>query len=496
MGSMIFDLPPDLPDDARRELERASVAGGQDGMPFPTEARLSPTRLTLHRTVEESGTLLAPWRVDGVGQLMAGSATLMERPAPYHLPLELARGKVNQVRNQAVDWATGGLVLPDALTGQMRAATVGFGRAVSRLPDPEAARLADAVLRDGYDAARQLVQTYMKQVFHVRHSRQPRLETALSCRLQAQPPAGPLGDALADAFNAVVVPLSWRTIEPTEGSFDWAAHDALVEWAVGRGLRVIGGPLVDFAGRDLPDWLWAREPDLLSRHGALADYVDRAVRRYGSTIRTWQVTAGSNCAGVLAHRDEELLWLTVRMAEAVRRVDPQLEVIVGLSQPWGDYLAEQERNQSPFLFADTLLRTGLKLTALDLEVVMGVSPRGSYCRDPLDLSRLLDLYALLGVPLHVTLGYPSAAEAPPAADPDQRAGAGWWRSGYTPEAQAEWATDFATLAVCKPFVRAVHWAHFTDAEPHHFPGCGVVDATGQPKPALHALTALRADHLK
>jgi hypothetical protein len=182
--------------------------------------------------------------------------------------------------------------------------------------------------------------------------------------------------------------------------------------------------------------------------------------------------------------------------DTVRRINPQLEVVVGLAQPWGDYLVEQPRNYSPFVFADTLLRTGLKLSALELEVVMGVSPRGSYCRDALDFSRLLDLYALLGVPLQVTLGYPSAETKLPQADPDLRVGLGFWRGGYTPDAQADWAAAFASLAVSKPFVRGVHWAHLTDAEPHQFPHCGLFDANGQPKPALEELARLREEHLR
>ena len=194
--------------------------------------------------------------------------------------------------------------------------------------------------------------------------------------------------------------------------------------------------------------------------------------------------------------DEELLWLTVRLAEVVRRIDSGLEIILGVAQPWGDYLANQEPSQSPFVFADNLVRTGLKLAALDLELFMGVTPRGSYCRDTLEVSRLLDLYALLGTPLQVTLGYPSSAAADPHADVDQQAAAGYWRSGYTPDAQADWARTFSRLCVCKPYVRAVHWTHFADPQPHHFPNCGLVDASGSLKPALAALAALRAEHLK
>ncbi len=256
------------------------------------------------------------------------------------------------------------------------------------------------------------------------------------------------------------------------------------------------GPLVDFSAARLPDWLWSHERDLSALGRFMCRYVEAAVRRYRSRVRRWQLTAASNSAALLSLGEDELLLLTVRMAEAARQVDPQLEVIVGLAQPWGEYMAFEERNHSPFIFADTLIRSGLTLAALDVELVMGVSPRGSYCRDLLDTSRLLDMYALLGLPLRVTLGYPSSSAPDALADPDCRVAAGHWRVGVSPEAQADWARAFATLAVCKPYVQAVHWTHFSDAEPHTFPHAGLLDAGGNPKPALAALRELREKHLR
>src|SRR5262249_48694067 len=180
-------------------------------------------------------------------------------------------------------------------------------------------------------------------------------------------------------------------------------------------------------------------------------------------------------------------WLTVRLAEAARNVDPSLELILGLAQPWGDYMATQEHTHSPFVFADTIIRTGLKLHALELELLMGISPRGSYCRDLLDTSRNLDLFALLGVPIQVSLGYPSSAELDLAAAPDLNVAAGHCRGGINAEAQADWAEAYAGLAVCKPYVRGVHWTHFADGEPHVAPHCGLIDAAGNAKPALARL---------
>src|SRR5262249_31401109 len=152
----------------------------------------------------------------------------------------------------------------------------------------------------------------------------------------------------------------------------------------------------------------------------MCNYVERTVRRYRGRVRRWQMTAGSNCARVLGLTEEQLLWLTARLAEVGRQTDAGLELVIGIAQPWGEYMAAEDRSYSPFVFADTLIRTGLNLAALDLEMVMGVTPRGSYCRDRLDASRLLDLYSLLGVPLRVTLGYPSGSGVDADADPEMR----------------------------------------------------------------------------
>jgi hypothetical protein len=497
MGVMIFQLPAALADDTiRQELERSSVTGGQDNMPYPTDAVVEVDQLILSRCVQESGSMQTPWRIDGAGQFMASTATLMERSAPYQLAIELARGKINQVRSQLADWTQGGLLLPDTLTREIRAATSAFGRALMRLPDPDAIALAEDALKLAFEAAHQLVLIYTERVMEMRHDRQAQFDTSLSCRLDTDSPTQQSTNHFLQAFNTVSIPFRWQQIEGDKGQFSWETPDRLTSWALCHGLKTIGGPLIDFAGRNLPDWLWENLTDLSSLGNVMAGYVETVVQRYQSRIRTWQISAGSNCAGILARRDEELIWLTIRLADAVRRVNPQLEVIVGLAQPWGDYLAEQERTKTPFIFADDLMRTGIKLAALELEFIMAVSPRGSYCRDLLETSRVLDLYALLGVPIQATLAYPSSSIATEQADPDQRVNLGYWRGGYSEETQADWASAFAALALCKPYIRTVQWSHWSDAQPHAFPNCGLVDDQGREKTALQTLRKLRSKHLK
>jgi hypothetical protein len=202
------------------------------------------------------------------------------------------------------------------------------------------------------------------------------------------------------AFNSICIPFPWSEIEGEETTYSWAGFDELVGWAEKQGLSITGGPLIDFSAVQLPSWLWLYEREVPTMASFMCKVVEATIRRYRQRIRRWQVCAGSNCARVLGLTEEELLGLTYRLADAARQLDPSLELILGVSQPWGEYLAAHDYTHSPFIFADTLIRSGINnLAALDLELVMGVSPRGSYCRDLLEVSRLLDLYALLGVPI-------------------------------------------------------------------------------------------------
>ena len=180
------------------------------------------------------------------------------------------------------------------------------------------------------------------------------------------------------------------------------------------------GPLIDFSTAGLPDWLWLWEGDLPSLSSFMCDYVETAVGRYHKAIRRWHLTAASNVTDVLKLTEDDLLWLTARLAEAAWQIDPELELVIGVSQPWGEYMRPGGHTYSPFIFADTLIRAGLKLAALDVEWVMGVTPRGSYCRDLLDASRLLDMYALLGTPLQVSLATRRPPKRTPSPTPGSR----------------------------------------------------------------------------
>ncbi len=110
MHTMSFRVPADLPEPIAADLLRSSVAGGHDRAPTATQCEIRDGLLILAREINESGPAYIPWEVPRAGRLMTTTTTLMFRDRPYHLVAELARGKINQVRNQYADWLSGGLV--------------------------------------------------------------------------------------------------------------------------------------------------------------------------------------------------------------------------------------------------------------------------------------------------------------------------------------------------------------------------------------------------
>ena len=173
MGTMIFLLPANLNAQAASELERSWVAACPEQIPWPTQAKVELNRLIVQRQVTESGTLVAPWSIDSAGRIMTTSGTLIERPQPYQLLLELARGKVNQVRSQALFWQENGLLLPATGEEPIHSAGRAFCQAVAAESSADADRAALRTLELSYQAADALVHSHIQQITQLRRQLRP-----------------------------------------------------------------------------------------------------------------------------------------------------------------------------------------------------------------------------------------------------------------------------------------------------------------------------------
>lgn len=449
MGQLSFVLPDPAPPDAARYLGLARLAGGYDRVPVAARRAVASRRLTFEKNSSDSGYLRCPWPVAGSGSPVFTSATLRERPEPYQFLTELARGRLNQVRTQLADWEGAGLELAPADRAELGAAVRAFGRAVRDPGTPEAARDAADALAAGLRLGDRLAAAFTKLLLAHRVGESGPPTTRLGARVFREPTI-PEGAAYAAAFNAVRLVPRWRDIEPTEARLDWKGFDAAVDWAVGAGLAVSAGPVIDLAAGPFPDWLLAHAGDLTSLTAFLCEYVETTVSTYRGRVSDWLVFSGFNHADALGLGEDDRLRLAARLVESARSVAPGGTYTIGLSQVWGDYLAgADDLAYSPLMFADTLLRGGVQVSGLELEVLCGDGPRASLPRTLLDVYGLLDLYAMLGVPLDVALSCPAGG---PAACPPG------------------WAADVIDLAVGIGQVSGVYWDSWADDAATRVPG--------------------------
>jgi len=182
--------------------------------------------------------------------------------------------------------------------------------------------------------------------------------------------------------------------------------------------------------------------------------------------------------------------LVVDGIEALRGIDPKAPLIVSIDQPWGEYIAREDQELTPFSFADTLVRGELGVAGIGLELNLGYWPGGTLPRDLLEISRMLDRWSQLGLPLLLMISAPSSDQTDPLA-----------REGAVPLAGASQASQQRLLESLLPMLLAKHpvqgiiWNQTFDARPHSFAHGGLFDAQGQPKLALQTIADLRSRYL-
>ncbi|WP_088252368.1 endo-1,4-beta-xylanase [Fimbriiglobus ruber] len=463
MGTLTFLIPDSITPTARRCLEQANLAGRYDVAPVPTRRWVDPVKLILAKEASESGCLVVPWPLVSQGCPVITSSTLRESTAPYYLATELARGKLNQVRNQITEWESIGLELAADDRKALADAVRNFGRSVVDPAGAESAVLAEGVLGTAADLGEKVTRQFAEQLLSTRFAEEGRLRTELGCRIASVPPPTSQA-AFFEAFKTVRLVPNWCEIEPSEAHYNWTAFDGLVAWAIDAGLTVSVGPLMDFAHGPFPKWLRRWEGDLPSLAAFACDFIETVINRYRGRVRSWQVFSGFNHVDAHGLNEDDRLRLAARLLDAARQADPNGLWTVGLAQPWGDYLVSEDHTYSPIVFADTLLRAGYSLAALELELLCGTSPRASWPRDSLDTFHLLDLFCSLNVPLEVTVGA------------DMQYGQSSAHNG-THACPPEWAGTAAVLAASLPNVGRVFWEGWSDADGPRLPGVSLSGET-------------------
>ena len=227
----------------------------------------------------------------------------------------------------------------------------------------------------------------------------------------------------------------------------------------------------------------------------MADFVQQTVQRYRGRVPLWHVVHRPASGEILGLTEEEQIRITARAIQVAHQTDPSAQLTIGIDRPWAEWMGSSHFQLGPLHLCDYLLRADLGLSGVAIEIAPGYSSPGSHMRDLFEFSKLLDLYSLLNVPLHVWMALPSSAGPDPHADPDLRVEASQWPVPLDEALQAAWGAKWLALAVAKPFVRTLSWLQASDAAPHLYPHGGLLRPDQTAKPLFSWMQMLRKETL-
>src|SRR5262249_49444473 len=267
--------------------------------------------------------------------------------------VELARGKLNDIRNQLSDWLQLGLRSTPQLEKTLAEAQKAFVVAATTTDrDSECVQAAQASLDAASSAGDLLMDAYTSQILQSRLSSTTRLPTHLGCVIEEAPQKGPGEVDWPGTFNMAQVNVSWKEIAPTEGKYRWDALDALLSWGRRLGLALEMGPLVEFRYDALPDWLSLWEGDSETIGGLLTDFVQQIIQRYRGRVPLWHLVHRPASGDILGLTEEEQIRITARAIQVARQADPAAQLSIGIDRPWADWMGSSNFQLGPLHLCD------------------------------------------------------------------------------------------------------------------------------------------------
>lgn len=493
MGVLCFHLPKS--DQFDPLVFETAYVTGIEGIPWPCAKTRRGDQFIIQRDIDESGKLHIVWPTRTYGNVALITTSLRVDTAPYSLPLEICRGTVIRLRNQIFEWQRIGLRVA-ASTNQLseQALELFFTAVTTRDAPDEQASLAQEAIELALQSAFELCDAFSTQMLDVRKQNENRLSTLLGLSIPANISVPSIADSVCTAFNLVSLPVDLAAVELSSGKRDFSPFDQQVEWAREKGLKICCGPMMRFRAGALPRWMVLLGESFDTVLSAACSHVEEAVTRYRGKVHLWNCCSSLNVPCELDWNDEQVLRMAVSLIQTVRQTDPRAPVLLTIDQPWSEYLRSSIDGISPLHFADALIRADLGLSGLALELNLNSWPDGSLPRDPLEISRLIDRWALLGLPLMLTLTIPSGG-LPDTLATGNRQTVSQWKNKEQQGDIKDNAEKILQLLIAKQSVHAVIFNQATDQIPHEFPHGGLWDCQGKPKSILTHAARLRQQYL-
>ncbi|MBN1341878.1 MAG: endo-1,4-beta-xylanase [Phycisphaerae bacterium] len=468
---------------------------GSDGVPLLAEIGFKDGQIVCSKRPQGPAGLSLLWQVKGFGKLMLETTRLPDEDACYNLNVELARSRLLRIAQKREDWGLFDLSeIPELEAGLDKSRDL-FVESLKAEDPAAASKLADQSLLLSCDIGEKL-SLYHADAFMARRRQSASFSRrTFGCAVDLLTVSEGYQRRLLEGFDFLQIPIVWRRVEPKEQEFNWGQLDAWVEWLTKHRVPIKAAPLVAFNEGNVPDWLYIWEHDFETVRDLVYDHINRVAERYGNYVHSWEVISAIHAENCFNFNFEQLMELTRMAATLTKQLSPRSTTIVNLIAPWGEYYARNQRTIPPMLYADMAVQSGINFDAFGLQFFFGVPKDGMYVRDLLQISSMVDRFALLGKPLHIT-----AVQVPSTTTADEWDAwggnlsvedAGFWHAAWTEELQARWLRDFIRIALSRPFVESVAWRDLADYEGHYLPHGGLLNRDLSPKKAYAELLRIR-----
>ncbi len=489
------DAEPARPD--RWPLRNAYLMGA-DGNPVRADITFEDHAVVCDKREAGTAALALQHDCGELGEITVQTCLLPERNEPYILTLELARHRLMTLYTRLEEWSMFELNPDHSVPKRANRAREKFIEALCcQRDDPaRASTLAQECLVTAIDGTEELALAHSELLLNRRRETDALPEHPIGVGVAPELSDPRIRSSVASNFDFLQLPMPWRQLCPEENEYDWSVLDPWVEWAASAKVPVLAGPIVGFDPQNLPDWLYIWEHDYDTVRDVIYEHVERVVERYKGVVTGWNVLSGLHVNKHFTFNFEQLMDLSRMALMLSRKLHPAGKLLVEVRQPFGEYYAENQRSIPPMIYADLLAQSGVPFDAFSLRVPMGQAVNGQYSRDLMQLSMLLENYAVFGKPLQLTLSAPSSPVTPvmiadPSSDEPVDDRCGHWRRPWSPVVQSHWLEAAFQIAMSKPFVDAVAWQDFVDHPAIELPLSGLVTEGHHVKESLRRLVGFR-----
>lgn len=468
-----FELPSNecIPAEFREYVHTEWLDHNPRAVDFEFTARL----LVINHNYKESLRVVVPWRVENLGTFFLKTVSLPRSKKNYDLALEMARGTVGRLVDQTENWIAAGLEIDPTMLSQIRSVKTDFQQATFSTGQTRF-DFANKAIGASIQLMGKISELFADLIFELRRNEDQPKTSLLGCQLD--PESSKLQKSLENIFNAAVLPI------PTCDQPDLKIREQL-ESLCGKlhqkGITSCTEPLLQFSS--------FRKQDFQSIEDAEDEILALGARQIEQCGNEFKLICPLSEVGLHEKNgwsDQEQIHLAFELYRMIKDQQPNVPLLLGINQPFGETQTTFPLNKSPIQLADNLIRMDTPIAAFCLEFNLGYYPQGTWARDLFAFNDLLDSWAHFDFPLIVQLRIPGGVK--------QRIEAGSHddiEMAAAFDSQANWIRQITLLALAKHNVAGVFYGNLIDNDSDRYFGSGLFSSQLVPKPAVDTLRTVR-----